>query len=122
MNDHITIKKLRISCIIGCNPEERVKQQEVLVTTRLSCDCSKAGRSDRLEDTINYAKLSEQFIRIATEGQFNLIETLAERIAAFCLEDPRVSQVEVTIEKPAAIPQADYAAVTITREQSLIRN
>ncbi len=117
MNDLITIKNLRIVCIIGCKPEERVKPQEVRVTTCISCDCRKAGKSDRLEDTINYARLSEQFIRIATEGQFALIETLAERIAAFCLKESRVSQIEVTIEKPAAIPQADYAAVTITRKQ-----
>ncbi len=117
MNDLITIKNLRINCVIGCNPEERVAPQEVLVTARLSCDCSLAGRSDRLEDTINYAKLSEQFIRIAIEGQFALIETLAERLAAFCLEEPRVSKVEVTVKKPSAIPHADYAAVTIIRER-----
>ncbi len=117
MSDIITIRNLRIVCIIGCKPEERVKPQEVRVTTHLSCDCRKAGKSDRLEDTINYARLSEQFIRIATEGQFFLIETLAERISAFCLEEPRVAQVEVTIEKPAALPQADFAAVTITRKQ-----
>ena len=117
MSDIITIKNLRINCIIGCKPEERVKPQEVRVTTCINCDCRKAGQSDRLEDTINYARLSEQFIRIASVGQFNLIETLAEKIAAFCLEDSRVNQVEVTIEKPAAIPQADYAAVTITRRR-----
>ena len=117
MSDIITIKNLRITCIIGCKPEERVTPQEVRVTTRIGCDCRLAGHSDRLEDTINYARLSEQFIRIATEGQFSLIETLAERIAAFCLEEPRVSQVEVTVEKPEALPLADYAAVTITRQQ-----
>ena len=115
MSDVITIKNLRINCIIGCNQEERVKPQDVLVTVRLSCDCRPAGLSDRLEDTINYAKLSEKFIRIATEGQFFLIEALAERIAACCLGEPRVSQVEVTVAKPDALQTADCAAVTIMR-------
>ena len=115
MSDIIAIKNLRINCIIGCNQEERVKPQDVLVTVRLSCDCRPAGRSDRLEDTINYDQLARQFTQIACEGKFQLIETLAEGIAALCLEDRRVQQVEVTVEKPGALPMSDGAYVTITR-------
>ena len=117
MNDDISIQGQRIKCIIGCNPEERITPQYVIVTVHLSCDCHPAGLSDRLEDTVNYHHLSQEFIRIATEGQFHLIETLAERIAVCCLKDRRIMQVEVTVEKPGALYMTDCAAVTIIRKQ-----
>ncbi len=118
MSDILAINRLRIKCIIGCNPEERIKPQYVIVTVRLSCDCHTAGQSDRLEDTINYDQLAKRFTQLASDGNFHLIETLAEKIAALCLEDNRVQQVEVTVEKPGAIPQSDGAYVTITRGQT----
>ena len=115
MSDILAINGLRINCIIGCNPEERIKPQHVIVTARLNCDCRPAGLSDCLEDAINYDQLSRQFTQIASEGNFHLIEALAERIATLCLEDSRVQQVEVTVEKPGAIPMSNGAYVTITR-------
>ena len=117
MSDIIAIKNLRINCIIGCNPEERTTPQCVLVTARLSCDCRPAGLSDCLEDTINYDQLTRQFTQIACDGKFHLIETLAERLATLCLEDNRVQQAEVTVEKPGAIPMSDGAYVSITRRK-----
>lgn len=119
--DYITIKNLRISCIIGCNPEERNEDQDIFVTVRLGLDCSIAGRSDELSDTLDYSTLAVKFEQIAVKGKFKLIEALAEHIADACLAEPLIQNCEITIRKPGiaayggAIPGAECAEITISR-------
>ena len=117
MADTLSINRLRIRCIIGCNPEERTTPQEILLTVHLALDCSKAGHSDNLDDTINYYALAQQLTDLAIRGKFRLIEALAESTADHCLQQPLVSQVSITVEKPAAIPNADCASIAITRKR-----
>lgn len=115
--DIISINRLDICCIIGCNPPERVNRQHIFVTVNLHCDCHAAGISDDLNDTVDYYALSQRIATLAEEGQFRLIEALAESICAHCLSIERVKAVDVIVEKPNAIKNAASASVSITREK-----
>ena len=115
MMDTITINKLKVRCIIGCNPDERSQEQDLLITVDMQTDTHKAGMSDNLEDTINYSTVAKAIASIAINGKFKLIEAIAHNIAELCLKDARINSVTVTIDKPAAIRLADAATIKITR-------
>jgi len=115
--DEISIRRLAVSCIIGCNPPERTHEHTVYVSASLACDCSKAGHSDDLNDTINYHALAMSLRDIALKGKYHLIEAMAEAMAADCLRHEGVVSVRITVEKPSAIEDAECAAVTIERRR-----
>ena len=117
--DFIHIRDLSIRCIIGIFPEERVTLQEVVLNLRLGTDAiSAAARSDDIADTIDYKALKQRIRALVEASSFNLIETLADRVAALCLEDPRTLEVRVTVDKPGALRFARSVAVEVTRRRS----
>lgn len=116
-NDAIIIRGLMCSCIVGVNPEERTRRQEILVDLDLSVDLAAASRSDDLDETVDYHSLAELIRETAESSRFYLIERLAGELASVCLSEPRVAAVTVTVRKPEAIVSADYPAVRISRER-----
>ena len=117
MSDQLEIKGLRVHAYHGVHERERVEGQPFVIDAVLSYDASKAGRTDDLRDTIDYATLSERLVSIAGGEPVALIETLATRLAAACLEDARVRSVTVTVHKPQAPLSVSFedVAVTVTR-------
>ena len=73
------------------------------------------GRSDRLADVLDYSVVVEGIARLVQSEHVNLIETLAERIAAHCLADSRVESVRVRIEKPDVMPSCRSVGIEIER-------
>ena len=116
--DKIHIRDLRLRCIVGTNPEERIRRQAVVLNITLETSLSRAGRSDRLDDTINFKKVAGEVSAMVTGSRFYLIERMADRVAAICLADRRVRGVTVVIDKPASLRRASAAAVEITRRRS----
>ncbi|MBF0460205.1 MAG: dihydroneopterin aldolase [Magnetococcales bacterium] len=117
--DRIRIHDLRLRCIIGVLEWERHTVQEVRVNVVLQADLASAGQSDRLEETIDYAAVSQAIIALAEQSCFLLVETLAERIAGLCLAYPRVCRVKVSVKKPGAVRFARWVGVTLRRRRSL---
>lgn len=115
--DQIHIKDLLLRTIIGIKPDERVKRQDVLLNITLHTDHS-AAMSDDIEDTVNYATLNKQIIKLVEGSQFFLIEKMALEIAKICLVDNRVKRAIVTVEKPGALRFARSVGVTVDREQA----
>jgi len=113
--DRILIRDLRFRCIIGVDHEERREKQDVVVHITLDTDLRTAGRSDAIEDTIDYKLLKKKILRMAEASAFRLIEALAQRIADICLDEDRVERVEVKVEKPGALRFARTVAVSIVR-------
>ena len=85
--DRILIQDLLVRCIIGVNEDERHQKQDVVINLTLTADLSKAGKSDRFEDTVDYRAIKKQVMALAENSQFHLIEALAEAIAALCLRN-----------------------------------
>lgn len=113
--DRIHIRDLRVRCILGVNPDERVHPQEVVIQLTLHADLRPAGRSDRLEDTVDYKAVKKRVLELAEQSRFLLVERMAQRIAELCLESPRVRAVRVVVEKPGALRFARTVGVEIFR-------
>jgi dihydroneopterin aldolase/D-erythro-7,8-dihydroneopterin triphosphate epimerase len=115
--DKIYIKDLVLDCIIGVFPEERHKRQEITINLCLETDLRAAGRSDALEDTVDYKAIKQSIIAMVEESKYQLIESIAEHTAQICLLDRKVRRVTVHIEKHGCLQHAKSAAVEIVREQ-----
>ncbi|MCS6772345.1 MAG: dihydroneopterin aldolase [Kiritimatiellae bacterium] len=115
--DRIYIRDLMIRCIIGVYPEERRDKQDVIINVELAGDFSKAGLTDNLADAVDYKQIKKNIVGLVEKSSFNLIETLAERIAAICLDHPRVVEAKVTVDKPGALRFARSVAFEITRRK-----
>jgi FolB domain-containing protein len=115
--DRIVISDLVCRCVIGVEEWERRERQDVLVSLELAVDLTPAGKSDRIEDALDYSKLKKRVLAEAESSSFHLIEALAERIAAICLEEERVEEVQVRVEKPGALRFARTVAVEINRQR-----
>jgi D-erythro-7,8-dihydroneopterin triphosphate epimerase len=113
--DLMHIRDLKVRCIIGTKPSERKKKRAVIINISLECDLSRAGKTDRLEDTINYKSLKDRIVAFVQGSKGLLIERLAGRIAGICLADGKVKSAHVVVDKPGALTMARSAAVEIVR-------
>ncbi|MEN7973079.1 MAG: dihydroneopterin aldolase, partial [Verrucomicrobiota bacterium] len=115
--DRIFIRDLALRGIIGVYPEERREKQDIIINIEMHCDLRKAGRSDDLNDSVDYKAVKLAILKLVDESKFQLIESLAENIADIALADDKVQQVVVTIDKPNALRFAKSSAVEITRSR-----
>jgi D-erythro-7,8-dihydroneopterin triphosphate epimerase len=113
--DKLFIRDLALRCIIGVYEEERHEKQDVLINLVMSCDLRAAGRSDDLNDTVDYKAIKKCILELVEKSHFQLIESMAEHIADIALADEKVFEVVVTIDKPGALRFAKSSAVEITR-------
>jgi dihydroneopterin aldolase/D-erythro-7,8-dihydroneopterin triphosphate epimerase len=113
--DRIHIKDLVVPGIIGINPDERINKQDVLVNATLWVDTKAAAASDDIVDAVNYRTITKAIIAHIEAGEPMLVERLVAEIADICLADQRVSEVEVTVEKPSALRHARSVGITINR-------
>jgi FolB domain-containing protein len=118
IQDQIHIKDLLLRTIIGVNPDERVNKQDVLINITLYTDPTAAAESDKIQDTVDYKKLTKQIIKLVEESQFFLVEKLAGEVSRICLRDIRVRRTAVTVEKPGALRFARSVGVTVDRERT----
>jgi FolB domain-containing protein len=116
--DRILIKDLMIRCILGLSEEERREKQDVVINLILWADLEPAAASDHIEDAVDYRAVKKRIIALVEESKYHLAETLADRIARMCLEEPAVQQVQVTVEKPTALRFAHSVGVEIVRRRS----
>ncbi len=117
MMDRIRIFDLLVRCILGINDSERREKQDVLINLTIYTDLRKAGKSDRIEDTVDYRALKKRVLAMVESSRFFLEEALADAVAELCLATPGVEQVEVRVEKPNALRFARSVAVEITRRR-----
>jgi dihydroneopterin aldolase/D-erythro-7,8-dihydroneopterin triphosphate epimerase len=113
--DKIHIRDLAVTCIVGTLPAERVRRRRVVLNLALSCDLSRAGATDDLRHTVDYAAVCRRVATVARRSRFRLIERLAQEVAETCLAFPGVTGVTVTLDKPGAVRGARSVAVELLR-------
>lgn len=113
--DRIEIKDLLVRGIVGVNESERRKRQDILVNVTMMADTRRAAETDDLDDSCNYRTVSKAIIRLVEASDFFTVEKLAAEIAKQILQDARIQEATVTVEKPGALRFARSVGVTITR-------
>ena len=113
--DKIIITNLSVRGIIGVHADERQQPQEIVINAILSTNTINAGQTDDIADTVSYSTVAKKIRTHAENAQRFTVEALAEDIARICLEESRVQNVLVRVEKPRAIRFADSAGVEIER-------
>lgn len=117
MSDQILIKDLLVRTVIGINEDERRSRQDILINVKMDVDTLPAGISDNLDDSVNYRTVAKRIIQLAEHSRYFLVEKLAHELASLCLEDQRVRQVTLRVEKPGALRFAESVGVEIIRRQ-----
>jgi len=112
--DRIEIRDLRVIGTHGVLPEEQDRPQPFAVDITAWVDMTAAQQSDDLADTVDYGAIAGRIVGLIEGEPVNLIETLAERIAAVCLAEPAVRAAEVTVHKPDAPISVPFDDVTVT--------
>lgn len=114
VSDTISLRGLRVRGHHGVFDFERRDGQDFVVDVELELDLGKAAATDDVADTVHYGELAGRLVEVVAGEPVNLIETLADRLAAVCLADGRVTAATVTVHKPQApIPHA-FADVAVT--------
>jgi len=120
LRDEVFLEGLQFYAYHGANPEERVQGQRFLVDVVIAADLKNAGESDDLNQTISYSAVFKQ-VRAIVEGEpKDLIEAVAEAIAARLLQTfPRAGAVTVSVRKPeVAIKGSTLAAAGVRIRRS----
>lgn len=110
--DSIVLTGLRVRANHGVFDFERAQGQEFVVDVTAWLDLSPAAAGDDLAATVHYGELAEEVVAAVERDPVDLIETVAERVAATVLAHEPVDAVEVTVHKPQApiaVPFADVA-------------
>jgi dihydroneopterin aldolase len=114
VSDRISLHGLRVRGNHGVYDFERRDGQDFVVDVELELDLAKAAASDDVADTVHYGDLAGRLVEVVAGEPVNLIETLAERLAAVCLADDRVGAATVTVHKPQAPISHEFADVAVT--------
>ena len=117
MADKVFITDLLLRTIIGVNPDEREKLQDVIINVVMEADTRAAGRSDDLTATVNYRTVAKWITEMVEASRFYLVEKMAAEIAGICLSEPHVERVTVRVEKPGALRFARSVGVEIVRSR-----
>lgn len=113
--DKIFLSALSVDCVVGIWEWERRVKQKVVIDVELAADIRKAAGTDHIDDTIDYKKVAKRLLAFVGESQFNLVETLTERIAELIISEFAVSWVKVRVNKRGAIRGARDVGIEIER-------
>ena len=112
---HVFIRDLKLDAHIGVYAHEEGRTQPIRINVDLTVTDNGLPNDDRLEDVVDYHHVAKEITAMVDSGHVRLVETLAEQIAAKCLEDDRVHVARVRIEKLAALAAAASVGVEIER-------
>ncbi len=117
--DKLSLKNLQFTACHGCYEQEKTQAQPFVVSLDMFFSIKEAAAADDLNLTVNYAALYGRLKQLVEQNSFNLIETLAEKIADLALNENLVNKVQVEIQKPQAGYEDDIftSAVLIMREK-----
>ena len=112
---HVFVRDLVLECNIGVHQHEKGRTQRVRINLDLGVLEGYAAHQDRLENVVCYEDIVAKVRAIVADGHVNLAETLAERIAALCLQDPRCRSARVRVEKLDVFAEASSVGIEIER-------
>jgi 7,8-dihydroneopterin aldolase/epimerase/oxygenase len=116
--DRIFLHGLTAECIIGFIDWERRVKQTVELDIELPVDCRRAALNDDVADTLDYKKVAKRVLAFVEGSSFQLVETLAHRLALVILEEFQLPWVRIALNKPGAIRHSRDVGVLIERSRA----
>jgi dihydroneopterin aldolase len=111
----IFVRDLEMIASVGVHAHEKITPQRIRVSIDLRVGPRPADAPDTVDTVLSYENVVKAIRAIVAQGHFQLLETLAERIAAACLTHYTVNWVQVRIEKPDIFPDAATVGIEIER-------
>lgn len=115
--DKIFIHELKIETIIGVLPHERITKQPILITLEITTDIRKAAETDDLNDAVDYTMIAQRLDEFISHNHFQLLETLAEKIAELLFNEFNIFQLRLQIAKPNALANAKQVGLILERSR-----
>jgi dihydroneopterin aldolase len=116
-HDVIFLSNLATECIIGIWDWERRVKQRIVLDLEMATDIRKAAASDHIDDTLDYKRVAKRLLQFVGESEFQLVETLTERIAEIIITEFSVPWVRVRLNKQGAIRGARDVGILIERRR-----
>ena len=113
----VHIRGLRLNAQVGVYEEEKHYPQRLLLDLELVVQLTDSS-PDKISQVVDYGALASSIRALALQQHTELLETLAEQIAQLCLRDPRVTRVDLRLEKPDIFSDADGVGISL----SIMRN
>lgn len=113
--DKIIIKDLLLRGILGLNPDERVKKQDILINVTMFHDTRPAAASDDVELSVNYKIITKRIIDRVENGDDLTVEKLVNDIARMIVVEYGVARAQVRVEKPTALRFAASVGIEVDR-------
>lgn len=113
--DIVYINDLRIETVIGIYDWEREIRQVVSIDLEMAADNRKAAATESIDDALNYKAVAKRLIQFVEGSEFQLVETLAERIAEIVLDEFDVDWLKLKLGKPGAVTGSREVGVIIER-------
>ena len=113
--DIVFLSQLKVDTVIGIYDWERRIRQTVAIDLEMATDIAKAAKTDSIEDTLDYKSVAKRIISFVENSEFQLVETLAEKICEIVLIEFSVPWVRLRLSKPGAIRGAKDVGILIER-------
>jgi len=115
--DIVFIEDLRIETIIGIYDWERKIKQTISLDIEMAADNTRPAASENIDDALNYKAVAKRMIGFTEESQFQLVETLAERLVEIIMTDFKVPWCRLKLSKLGAVTGSRSVGVIIERGQ-----
>ena len=113
--DKVFIKELTIETVIGIFDWERKIRQKVSLDIEMATDIKPAALTDSIEQALDYKAVAKRVIEFVEGSEFQLVETLAEQVAAILIEEFSIPWIKLTLSKPGAVRGSKAVGVIIER-------
>ena len=113
--DIVFINDLRIETIIGIYAWERKVKQTISLDLEMGTDIRTSAATDAIDDTLNYKAVAKRLITFVGASEYQLVETLAEKIAEIVLSEFEVPWLKLAVHKPGAVRGSRDVGVIIER-------
>lgn len=113
----IEVSNLRLRTFIGFNPDEKTKQQDVIINAAIHYQPGPALHSDNEADALDYKLITKRMINHVEQGRFHLLEKLVSDLLTIATESERVTFAQVRVDKPHALRFADSVSVTLSADR-----
>lgn len=113
--DTILIRQLKVQTVIGVYPVERQFKQTLILDLDLGTDAARVAQTDTLPDAVDYAALAAFIETFATDNNFHMIETFADRLSDALTHTFSIPDHIITVYKPGAVIAAQTVGIRIAR-------